>query len=264
MKILFLGEIIGRTGRQIVKKVLPEIKKKYKVDLCLANGETITHGKGVSREKVEEIVTCGVDFLTSGNHVFRYSNFLEDLDDPALPILRPANYVSSLPGRGCEILDLGRKGRVLLINLQGRVFMPHQIDSPFEAADRILTQNSQEKLAAAIVDFHAEATSEKQSLGYFLDGKVSAVFGTHTHVATADQRILPQKTAYVSDIGMIGSLNSILGGEITTIVSQQQKGMLGDFEVASDPPFLFNSVLIEINKGKAETIERIDRIVKSL
>ena len=264
MNILFIGEIIGQTGREVVKKVLPGLRKKYKIDVCFANGETITHGKGVTRDKIEDMTLEGVDYFTSGNHYFRFRHFIEDVDSGDIPIIRPANYSSAVPGKGHAVLDLGRKGKVLLVNLQGRIFMPHQIDSPFDAVDEIFRTYKKEKFTAIVVDFHAEATSEKQGMGYYLDGKTSLVVGSHTHIPTADARILPKGTGFVADIGMVGALNSVLGGEIEKIVEQQRWGMLGEFDVASEPPFVFNSIFTEIKAGKAVHIERLDKIIEKL
>ncbi len=216
LNILFFGDVVGSAGRQAVAKVLPDWKKTYAADLVIANGENIAHGKGVSRDTLQELLSSGVDVVTSGNHIWSFKEAFEILADQTIPLLRPANYSAKLPGKGMRIVNVGTR-RVLVVNLMGQVDMHVALNSPFEKVDEILEEyglpgsSGGEVVHAIVVDWHAEATSEKMAMGWYLDGRVSAVLGTHTHVPTADETILPKGTAYQSDVGMAGSRNSILG-----------------------------------------------------
>lgn len=221
MKFLFFGDIIGQPGRQALTKIIPELKKKYEPDLIIANGENGAHGIGVNESSLKEILDAGVDFVTTGNHVFTGSKeSITLLENKKWPMIRPANWSPQTVGDGYRIVEIRTK-KVLIINLIGRVFMHRQHENPFKCADDILKEYCLlgakksgldcEKVDAIIVDWHAEATSEKVALGWFLDGRVSAVFGTHIHVPTADARILPQGTGYISDVGMVGPRDSVLG-----------------------------------------------------
>jgi metallophosphoesterase (TIGR00282 family) len=259
MKVLVLGEIIGRPGREAVGKTLPGLKKKYKPDLIITNGEHLAHGRGLSLNKVAEMSDMGIDFFTTGNHVWGMRDFVEHLDEKDLPVLRPANYPPSVPGRGFQVLNI-KKQKVLIINLIGRVFFPIHFDSPFETIDRILKK---QKINIVIVDFHAEATSEKVALGKYLDGRVSLVFGTHTHIPTSDYQILPKGEAYLTDIGMIGPADSVLGAEYDEIINHFLTQMPWQYKVASGP-CIFNALVVDIDEktGKTITIEKIEKMVK--
>lgn len=263
MKILFVGDICGGPGRKTVHKVLPQLRKKLEIDAVIANGENAAHGRGLTRKTTQEILNAGVDFLTSGNHVFRIEAFLEDLDDPAFPVIRPANYPDDIVGRGYDLIDLGPKGSILVINLQGSLPVhKNLISCPFRKVDEILDSTIDLKPTATIVDYHAEFTAEKVALGHYVDGRVTALLGTHTHVPTADARVLEKSTAYVTDAGMVGPQNSILWVKKETGIRFQKYPYAVRFEMEEDGPMVFNSVLIEVGEnGLADKIERVDRVV---
>ncbi|MCK4968266.1 MAG: TIGR00282 family metallophosphoesterase [Candidatus Aenigmarchaeota archaeon] len=263
MTILFFGDVVGKIGRRALAKVLPKLKQQYKPDLILINGENLAHGKGITPKILREVLSMGVNALTTGNHVFARSEILPLLKDKNVPIVRPANYPAHVPGQGTKIIKVGNKA-VLVINLLGRVFMHNDLDCPFRRIDQILKRYRQEKLVAILVDFHAEATSEKQALARYLDGRVSAVVGTHTHVATADTQILPKGTAFLCDIGMVGSQNSILGSKKEIVIQKFLTQMPQILEPAMEGPAIVDGVLIKIDPmtKQAISIKRIDQIVK--
>jgi len=269
MKILFFGDIVGQPGRQAIKKILPEFKKKFEPDLVLANGENLAHGTGISADSIKEMQEAGIDWLTSGNDVFVKKGAIEILEDKKWPILRPANWNINAPGRGYATIQI-RSKKILLINLIGRVFMGvHHFDDPFACVKQILEdyslkkESSAEQVSAIIIDWHAEASSEKIVMGWFLDGKVSAVIGTHTHVGTDDARILPQGTAYISDAGMVGVLDSVLGADKDIILKKYLTQIPHQMDLASGP-VLVNAVLVTIDDrtGLAQNIEKIREIVE--
>lgn len=269
MKILFFGDIVGQPGREALKKVLPELKKELEPDLILANGENCSRGQGFSEKGVKEIIDSGVNFLTGGDHSFALKEGVELLDDKKWPVLRPLNWPGGAPGRGFEILKVGAR-RILLVSLIGRVFMvKHDFDDPFVKIKELLEDYSlkgkgegSEAVDAIIIDFHAEATSEKTALAWFLDGKVSAVLGTHTHVPTADEKILPGGAGYISDMGMVGPMDSVLGIDKDIIIKRFLTQRLFQMEVATGPAEV-NGVLLTVNDqtGSTEKIERIRKIV---
>lgn len=268
MKILFFGDIVGKPGRQAINKILPELKEKFEPDLIFANGENLAHGKGISEDSLKEIIDAGVDWLTLGNHAFAKKEAKEILDDKKWPVIRPANWAPNIPGRGWATINL-RSKKILLMNLMGRVFMHEQIDNPFEKAEEILEEYSLEKksgserVSAIILDWHAEASSEKAVMGWFLDGKVSAVLGTHTHIGTDDARILPKGTAFISDIGMVGVKDSILGVDKEIILKRFLTQLPYHMEVA-EGPVLVNAVAITLDDktGLAQNIEKIKETVE--
>ncbi len=256
MRILMIGDIIGKPGRRTLARLLPALRSELNIDLVTANAENTAGGFGLTLDTARNLLDAGVDVMTSGNHIWDKKDILPHMDE--LPLLRPANYYGA-PGRGWLM-----HGDVMVLNLQGRVFMP-PIDCPFREADRRLAEAETElgqSPRVTVVDFHAEATSEKQGLGWYLDGRVSAVVGTHTHVATADTRILPGGTAYVSDLGMTGPLDSVIGTDIAPVLERFRTGLPQRFTPAEGPCAL-NSVLIEIDpdNGCATEIARVDRIV---
>lgn len=213
LKILFFGDIIGSIGRRGLAKVLPKLKKKYKPDLIIANIENLAHGKGITPATFEEMRAIGIDFFTSGNHIFSKPRGVEILRDANAPIIRPANYPYGTPGKGHKLIKVG-KHKVLVINLLGEVFINAELSSPFREMDKIISEYGRQKPSAIIVDFHAEATSEKVALGFYLDGRASLVIGTHTHVPTSDYHILPKGTGYITDAGMVGGRDTVIGGEL--------------------------------------------------
>ena len=213
MKFLFFGDIIGKTGRRAIAFVLPSLKKKHKIDLVIANAENIAHGIGVTVKTLGSLIESGVDFFTSGNNVFRKPNEVDELFRTfAGKIIRPMNFEGEYAGSGYESIEVKGK-QVYIANFIGQVFMENQfsglISSPFKALDDFLQSRKESDII--IVDFHSEATSEKRGFGFYADGRVSAVLGTHTHVQTADAQILPHGTAYISDTGMVGAANTVLG-----------------------------------------------------
>ncbi len=259
MKILMIGDIVAKQGRKAVGAVLPELIKKEKIDLVIANIENLSHGKGATADKVDELRGYGVDIFTSGNHIWFKPEFAETLDnDPT--VIRPANYPSDSPGFGFTIAKVKTK-KVMVINLLGRQWIDQPVDEPYRTIDQILNdQVNKEKPEFIFVDFHAEATSEKNALAWFLDGRVTAVCGTHTHIPTADTWLLPAGTAFVTDVGMCGAQNSVLGVVPEIIIRKQKDTEPVKFEWVETGPRLFRSVLIETGtKMKAKSIKRIDK-----
>jgi len=255
LRILMIGDVVGKPGRRAVKQLLPSLRLEHGIDLVIANGENTAGGFGLTLDTANELLDSGVDILTSGNHIWDQKEIIPYLDE-GLPLVRPANYPDA-PGRGSLTHN-----NVMVINLMGRVFMP-PLDCPFRTADWILEgAATSERPPIVIVDFHAEATSEKQAMGWYLDGRVSAVLGTHTHVGTVDGRVLPKGTAYISDVGMTGPLDSVIGSETGVVLERFLTGMPQRLSVANGP-VLLNSVLVDIDQdtGKALAIERLDRTV---
>jgi len=259
MKILFIGDIFGRPGRSAVQKMLKPYINENSIDFVIANGENLRHGVGVTEENLAEMKEAGVDFFTSGNHIFDNKDIVPFLDSKKLPIIRPANYPPNVPGRGYEIVETGMKKKILIINLMGRVFIKEHLDCPFRTADSILKEHSKYELDAIFVDFHAEATSEKAGLANYLDGRVTALIGTHTHVATADARILPKGTAFQSDAGFTGPLDSIIGVKKEIMIEHFLTQMKVKHEVASGQ-LVFNAVEITVNDKniRAESIKPVN------
>ena len=262
LKILFLGDIVARPGREAVVQALPKLKAEYKPDLVIANAENIAHGKGVTQNTLNELLSGGIDFFTSGNHVWKKEGSLL-LENRQIPLIRPANYPEGVPGRGFEILPVLSK-KIAIINLIGRTFFKNHYDCPFKAADRILAELEKENLNAIIVDFHAEATSEAKALGYYLDGRVSAVLGTHTHIPTADEEILENKTAFITDVGMCGVKDSILGKNKEEILETflKQDAVTADWDETWSE-CVIQGVYLEIDNNKeAKKIARVSKTVK--
>jgi 2',3'-cyclic-nucleotide 2'-phosphodiesterase len=260
MRIMLIGDVIGRPGRHAVSCILPDLRREEQIDIVVANGENSAGGRGLTPETADELLGSGVDVLTSGNHVFRQREILQYLEMD-VPVLRPLNYPAGVPGRGHTIVRAANGTQVLVINLCGRVNLM-DLDSPFQRVDRLL-RDFVTVPPIAVVDFHAETTSEKEAMGWFLDGRVSAVVGTHTHVPTADARLLRHGTAYVSDLGMVGPYNSILGDKIEPILGHFLTQMPARFEVADGGPIVFNSVVVDIDStGRARSIRRIDRFLE--
>lgn len=258
MKILFIGDIQGEDGRNAVKKILPEIKKEYCIDFTIANGEHLSKRVGVDINIVEDMHKSGIDFFTTGNHVWRQKDFSLHIEDSELPIIRPANFLAGTPGEGYKVVDTPQ-GKILIINLLGKEIIQANVSSPFTCIDEILAKNVD--CDYIFVDNHAEISSEKVALGRYVDGRVSAVVGTHTHVPTADARVLTGGTAVVSDVGHVGPLESVLGIKDEIIFNLFTGSMPQKFELA-DGPVQFNAVVIDIGSdGKARSIERVDRVV---
>ncbi|HQI16508.1 MAG TPA: TIGR00282 family metallophosphoesterase, partial [Bacillota bacterium] len=228
MNILFIGDVVGRPGRNYLCTNLKRLVEENNIDFVIINGENSAGGVGITRSTYDELLGMGADIITLGNHSWAKKEVLEFIED-AERLIRPANYPEGTPGKGFRIAEKAGK-RIAVINLSGRVFMDC-IDCPFKAADKILNELKNEA-DVIIVDFHAEATSEKLAMGWYLDGRVHAVLGTHTHVQTSDERILPGGTAYITDVGMTGPIDSILGVEKETVIRKFITGMPARFEIA--------------------------------
>lgn len=259
VRMLFIGDIFGQPGRRMVRDALPALRDEHHPELVIANAENAAAGFGITPALAEELLDLGIDALTSGNHIWDKKEILAYLTDrPDGRLLRPANYPSGAPGRG---LYVGRTSAGLtyaVINLQGRVFMP-SIDCPFRAADALLAQIPPE-VKLKIVDFHAEVTSEKMAMGWYLDGRATAVVGTHTHISTADETILPHGAAYITDTGMTGPYDSVIGMEKQGVIEKFLDQLPRRFDVAKDDVRL-SGVLIEADPetGRARAIQRILR-----
>jgi metallophosphoesterase (TIGR00282 family) len=257
MNILFVGDIVGSPGRLAIKKLLPGLVKEYSLDFCAANAENAAGGSGITGQVAEELFASGLDALTSGDHIWKKKEIFE-LISRDNRILRPANYPPGAPGSGYAALSAKNGLKVGLINVNGRVFMP-PLDCPFKAAQAARDALAKET-KIIIVDIHAEATSEKVALGWYLDGKVSAVLGTHTHVQTADERLLPTGTAYLTDVGMCGPYDSVIGRETAVVIEKFLTGIPVKFEVAEENVQLQGVVLdIDEKTGKARSIVRVQR-----
>jgi len=255
MSILMIGDVIGRPGRQAVSKLVPRLRQQYGLDLVIANAENAAGGLGLTPATAKELLDAGVDVLTTGNHVWAQKEIIPYLDGE-MPILRPLNYPPSAPGKG-YLID----SRATVVNLMGRTFIGN-FDCPFRAMDNLLAEIGHRSLVI-IVDFHAEATSEKVALGRYLDGRVTAVLGTHTHVGTIDARLLPNGTAYITDIGMTGPEDSVIGDETDAVIQRFLTGIPYRLPVAKGKA-IFNSVIVKVarDSGMAIGIERIDREVE--
>ena len=252
MRILMVGDVIGRPGRKAIRSLVPGLRSEYGLDLVIVNAENAAGGLGLTQATAEEILESGVDVLTSGNHIWDQKEIIPHLEGE-LPILRPLNYPSGVPGRGYLVRD-----DVLVVNLVGRTFMG-SFDCPFRAMDRLLAE-LKAKPPVIVIDFHAEATAEKVALGWYLDGRVSAVVGTHTHVGTVDARLLPKGTAYITDLGMTGPADSVIGDDIEAVLYRFLSQLPHRLSVGKGNVIL-NAVLVELDGGQAISITRIDREV---
>jgi metallophosphoesterase (TIGR00282 family) len=253
MIILAIGDVIGKPGRQAIGTLLPEIRASHRPDLIIVNAENVAGGLGTTPGTAQELLDAGADVLTSGNHIWAHKDMLPYLDSD-MPILRPLNYPPGVPGRGYIV------NQALVVNLIGRTFMSNY-DCPFRAMDELL-DSLKNRPPVIIVDFHAEATSEKMAMGRYLDGRVSAVLGTHTHVGTIDAQILPAGTAYVTDIGMTGPVDSIIGDDPTDVLERFLTMIPNRLSVGTGKTVL-NAIIVTVddNSGKATGIERISREV---
>ena len=254
-RILFVADVVGRPGRVALSAILPPLKDELQPHLTIVNGENSAGGFGITAATTEELKACGADLVTTGNHVWDQKQFVTEITQVER-VLRPHNFPPGAPGIGALVLQAGGED-VLVMNLQGRIFLPH-LDDPFRAADAILATHGGPKII--FCDMHAEATSEKTAMGWHLDGRVSAVVGTHTHIPTADARVLPGGTAYVTDVGMVGPRDSVIGVQKEAALRRFLTGMPSRFETAAGV-VTFNSVLVTISRhtGRATSIQRIDR-----
>lgn len=259
LRILFLGDVVGPLGMAMVQKYSQQLREEHKIDALVVNGENSADGKGITPRIVKFFKHNKADVITTGNHIWAKKeiyNYWEDKENKDL--LRPANFPSACPGIGATTFTTTSGSVIGVINLQGRVFMHQHVDCPFRAAESILTY-LKTKTPLIFVDFHAETTSEKIAMGFFLDGKVSGIVGTHTHVQTADERILPNGTAFITDLGMAGALNSMIGMQINPILNSFLTQMPNKFVVEQQAPAILCGAWIEVDRttGKALAIQRI-------
>ncbi len=261
MNILFFGDLVGKPARNVLKRVLPEYRKKYKIDLVIANADNLAHGKGVTKNTIKEMTEAGIDVLTCGDHIWDTSESLDMLKEGGYNLLYPANLPDIGDENSSRIIKAG-PSKILVINLMGRVFFNNHLDCPFRKADEII--NRDKDIDMIIIDFHAEATSEKRALGFYLNGRVSAVLGTHTHIQTADEEILDGGTAYISDVGMVGPKDSILGCDKNIVIEQMLNQRKFRYEISKDENILINAVVVKIDEksGKAKSINCINEVVK--
>lgn len=254
MKILCIGDIVGRSGRRAVKEIIPELKTRHEFDLIIANGENAAGGVGITRKVTEELMGYGIQVFTLGNHTWDNKDIYQFIHEDRYPLVRPANYPPETPGRGYGIFKADNGIRVGVINLLGRVFMG-DFDCPFRKFDEIYDR-IKNKSDLILVDFHAEATAEK--IGWYVDGRAAAVFGTHTHVQTADERIFPNGTGYISDLGMTGPTDSVIGVKKDAVIEKFLTQQPRRFEVSKGDAILCG-IILEINEisGKTSHISRI-------
>jgi len=255
MKVLYIGDIMGEPGRRAVARVIPRLVSQRKIDVVVGNGENVAGGFGITPELAEELFSMGLSAITTGNHAWDKKEIL-DYFPHERRLLRPANYPEGVPGQGSVVIETAGGEELGILQLMGRAYMP-TLDCPFQTAKREMAR-LKKRVATVLVDMHAEATSEKMAMGHYLDGEATAVVGTHTHVQTADEQILPRGTAYLTDIGMTGPLDGVIGVKKELAIEKFLTGMPRRFEVASGPT-VFCAVLIELDAriGKALSIERI-------
>jgi len=260
MNIFFIGDIVGAPGRRAVEELLPRVVDHYFIDLVVANGENASGGLGITPQVADQLLSQGIDLLTSGNHIWKHKEILPYLEETDR-LLRPANYPPETPGRGFAIVETAAGERAAVLNLEGRVFMS-PLECPFRTAEQVLASLPKE-VKVILVDMHAEATSEKQAMGWFLDGRVSAVVGTHTHVQTADERVLPGGTGYISDAGMTGPVDSVIGMKKEIILERFLTQRPQPFKVAAQNIQLQGVVLKIDPQGRCQELVRLHLPLKS-
>jgi len=254
LQVLLTGDVVGRPGRRAFREYTPKLRKEKGIDIVIVNGENSAAGKGITRSSLDELYSGGADIVTSGNHVWDKKDVIEFIDSEPF-LIRPANYPEGTPGKGACVYPFKAKN-IGIMNLSGRTFMP-ALDCPFQKVDELLKDLAPE-CDVLFLDFHAETTSEKMAMGWYLDGRLSAVVGTHTHIQTADERILPKGTAYITDLGMVGPWNSVLGVDIDKVLHKFTTGMPTRFDLAEGPN-VYSAVIVEIDDktNKTMSIERI-------
>lgn len=257
IKILFLGDVFGEPGRRAVKHFVPLLREKHGLDLVLANCENAANGRGISKRLADELCNAGVDFMTSGNHVYYVHDSYPYLNEVGCKVLRPYNFSSSSPGRGIGIVESRRGVRVGVVNLMGRIFMEPGVDLPFDSFDRAYLELKSE-CDLIVLDMHAETTSEKRAMGWYVDGRAHFVVGTHTHVQTADEEILPGGTGYITDLGMCGPYDSVIGMKKDVVMRKMRSQLPGKFEVAEGDVRLCGAICtIDVSRRRAVAIERV-------
>ena len=256
MRVLILGDVVGRPARRAIRDLVPSLVEREKVDLAIANAENAAGGIGVDIKSAKELLSAGLNVLTSGNHIWKKKEIYPYLDEHS-HLIRPANYPAGAPGRGWCTWQNESGLKALIVNIQGRVFMPNHVEDPFRSVDAIYREWAHHS-PVIIVDMHAEATSEKNAMGWHLDGRASIVYGSHTHVQTADERILPGGTAYITDVGMCGPLDSVIGMERESVIKGFLTQLPRQFEVAQDNVVL-QGIIVDVDDrtGKAQEIRRL-------
>lgn len=255
MNVLFIGDVVGKSGRKAVSTLLPELREKRGIGFCIANGENAAGGLGITPDVTDELFSSGVDVITTGNHIWDKKEVLEVIDREKR-LIRPLNYPDGVPGKGSTVIKVPGGLEIAVLNISGRVFMPN-LDCPFRAGKSEVDE-LRKRTPVIFVDIHAEATSEKMAFGWYLDGLVTAVIGTHTHVQTADEKILPEGTAYISDVGMTGSFDSVIGVKKAHVLQRFLTQMPVRFEPANADVWL-SGVIVEVDSesGKSKGIERL-------
>lgn len=266
MNILYVGDVMGEPGLAVVEKLLPDLRRKHEVDLVIAQAENLSDGKGVRVADYRRLLAAGVDFCTGGNHTSSREEIVPFLEDPAAPIIRPANYPEGTPGLGYKYVQTG-KGKVLVISLLGQIVgkdADKTVDNPLLVIDRILETETMTTRVAAIVNFHGDFSSEKRIIGYYLDGRVTAVIGDHWHVPTADADVLPKGTAHITDVGMCGSLDSSLGVKFDVLVPRWRDKKVTRNEMETTGRMQFNALLIKVDgHGLAQAVEPLQKVFKA-
>jgi metallophosphoesterase (TIGR00282 family) len=264
VNILYIGDIMGEVGVKVVADVLPKLRKQHQIDLVIAQAENVTEGKGLNKYDFKRLRDMGIDFCTGGNWTLHRTELSDYLADPQQPVIRPANYPSDTPGRGWKYVQTSA-GKVLVISLLGSIVgrdADKPVDNPLKIIDQILDENAGVERAGTIVNFHGDYSSEKRVIGYYLDGRVTAVIGDHWHVPTADAMVLPKGTAHITDVGMCGSLHSSLGVKLDTIISRWRDGHTNRNQLETEGPGQFNAVLITTNAaGLAQKIQPIQQVL---
>lgn len=263
-KILYLGDIMGNPGRRVVGRLLPGLRANLSPDLVIAQAENVSHGKSMSTHHMRELQRAGVDFFTGGNHTIERASILPLLGDPNEPVIAPINQPGVEPGWGVKVAHT-RRGKIQIISLLGTTFpnLAEPIGNPLQAIDQVLETTKDEEFVARIVNFHGDWSSEKRVIGYYLDGRVTAVIGDHWHIPTADAMVLPGGTAHITDVGMCGTLHSSLGVELQSIISRWRDGKSTKNDMAEAGPFQLNAVLVTVDSKRplAKNIKQIKRII---
>jgi len=255
VRILVVGDTVGKPGREACKKIIPKLRETRDLDLVVVNGENVAAGSSITHDTAEELFASGADIITTGDHIFRKKEGIALVQENPL-VLRPLNYPKGTPGNGSAVIMTKTGVKVGIVNLMGRVFIQN-LDCPFQAAESAV-KSLKSQTQIILIDLHAEATSEKVAMGWFLDGQVSAIFGTHTHVQTSDETILPKGTAYITDIGMTGPFRSVIGRDIDQVLHRFKTQMPGPMDVATEDVRLSGAIVeIEVKSGKARSIERV-------
>ncbi|MDO8463246.1 MAG: TIGR00282 family metallophosphoesterase [bacterium] len=259
MRFLIFGDVVAKIGRRALAETLPELRATYAPDLILANVENLAHGLGITASTIREVFTAGVDIATGGNHIWRKPEGVELIRAGELPIVRPANYPEGAPGKGWYVRSVAGTD-VLVVNLLGRVFMNNLVDDPFRTFDTILAEHP---APIVLVDFHGETTSERGAFGWYVDGRASVVYGTHTHVPTADERVFPQGTAFITDVGMTGARDTVIGVAVGSVIPGYTTGIGAAFAWPETGTAIVNAVVADVDPatGRATHIERAARTV---